>query len=46
VRIASVQWLGSSSVLPEGGKVVREIEATMEKNINPHERDKDPLDLS
>jgi len=46
VRIASVQWLSSSSELPKGWEAVRGIEAAVEKNINSHERDKDPLDLS
>jgi hypothetical protein len=41
VRIASVQWLSSSSELPSGREVAREIETTMEKIRNPHERDKD-----
>jgi len=41
VRIASVQWLSSSIELPKGWEVAREIETTMEKNINPQERDKD-----
>jgi len=41
VRIASEQWLSSSSELSEGGEAVRGIEAAVEKNINSHERDKD-----
>jgi hypothetical protein len=39
VRIASVQWLSSSSELPKGWEVVRGIETTMEKSINTHEKD-------
>jgi len=41
VRIASVQWLSSSTELPTGWEVAREIETTMEKSRNPQERDKD-----
>jgi hypothetical protein len=34
VRIASVQWIGPSSVLPKGWKVVSESEAIVEESIN------------
>jgi len=39
VRIASVQWIGSSSELPKGWKVVSESEAMLEKKLKLHERD-------
>jgi hypothetical protein len=39
VRIASVQWIEFSSVLPKGWKAKRRKALAMEKNINPRERD-------